>query len=198
VSTPVRLATPPRPSPGEDAAARAPDVDALFREHGATVLRWVRRLGGPRIDADDVVQDVFLIAKRRLRAFDGEGRITTWLFRTTEKVVQTARRKQRLRQWLSLSSDPRAAGIGTSNPTPDDMLDRHRDVQAVYRVLDRLPARQRQVLILFEMEELSSEEIGQLMEAKAATVRVWLFRARARFLAEYSRLPPVKRKDEVE
>lgn len=188
---PMPLMTRPLPLPEE---VRAPDVDALYRQHGATVLRWVRRLGGPRIDAEDVVQDVFLVAKRRLGAFEGEGKITTWLFRTTEKVVQTARRKQRLRRWLSYSADARAAGIATANPTPGDVLDRHRDVETVYRILDRLPERQRQVLILFELEELSSEEIGELMNAKAATVRVWLFRARASFLQEYERL---LRKDEV-
>ena len=182
------LSTRPVVLSGDDGAELAPDVDALYREHGRTVLRWVMRLGGPGIDAEDAVHDVFVVAKRRLGAFDGPGKVTTWLFRTTEKVVQAARRKQRLRRWLSLSGEPGAAGISTSNPTPGDALDRRRDVEIVYRILDRLPARQRQILILFEMEEMATEEIGELMGAKGSTVRVWLFRARARFLAEHQRL----------
>ena len=195
MSNPFPLSTRPLSLPGDDGGTDAPDVDALYRAHGRTVLRWVMRLGGPRIDAEDVVQDVFLVAKRRLGAFDGPGKITTWLFRTTEKVVQTARRKQRLRRWLSRSPDPAAGGISLANPTPGDALERRRDVESVYRVLDRLPARQRQVLILFELEELSTEEIGELIGAKAATVRVWLFRARARFLAEHQRLFEAGRKE---
>jgi RNA polymerase sigma-70 factor (ECF subfamily) len=125
------------------------------------------------------------------------------LFRTTEKVVKAARRKQRLRRWLSFSPEPAAAGISLTNPTPGDLLERQREVNDVYRILERLPARQRQVLILFEFEELSTEEIGALIGAKGSTVRVWLFRARARFLAEHERLfragraPGGKEKDET-
>jgi RNA polymerase sigma-70 factor (ECF subfamily) len=173
---------------GDDGGAHAPDVDALYRAHGRTVLRWATRLGGPGIDAEDVVHDVFVVAKRRLRAFAGPGQVTTWLFRTTQRVVQAARRKQRLRRWLSLSNEAGAAGISSTNPTPGDALERRRDVETVYRILDRLPERQRQILILFEMEEMPTEEIGELMGAKGSTVRVWLFRARARFLAEHERL----------
>jgi len=188
VSRPLPLSTRPEIFSGDDGGARAPDVEALYREHGRTVLRWVMRLGGSGIDAEDAVHDVFVVAKRRLGAFDGPGKVTTWLFRTTEKVVQAVRRKQRLRRWLSLLEEPGAAGISVTNPTPGDALERQRDVETVYRILDRLPARQRQILILFEMEEMPTDEIGELIGAKGSTVRVWLFRARARFLAEHQRL----------
>jgi RNA polymerase sigma-70 factor (ECF subfamily) len=174
--------------PDPNPAASALDFGALYRAHQRTVMRWAIRLGGPGIDVEDVVQDVFLIAKRRLVSFEGSGQISTWLFRTTEKIVQTARRKQRLRRWLSLSSEAAAAGMGAPRPTPGEALEREREVAEVYRVLDRLPERQRRVLILFELEGLSTEEIGELIGARVGTVRVWLFRARARFMEEHQRL----------
>jgi RNA polymerase sigma factor (sigma-70 family) len=180
------------PTSIKGADERPEDVGSLYRAHGRAVLRWVIRLGGPGIDAEDVVQDVFLVAKRRLTTFEGPAKITTWLFRATEKVVQTARRKQRLRRWLSRSSEVGAAGIGGSAPTPGETLERRREVADVYRVLDRLPERQRRVLILFELEGLSTAEIGELIGAKVGTVRVWLFRARARFLEEHQRLFPAE------
>ena len=164
------------------------DIGALYRTHQRTVMRWAARLGGPGIDVEDAVQDVFLIAKRRLVSFEGPGKISTWLFRTTEKTVQAARRKQRLRRWLSRSSEPGAAGMGAPRPTPAEALDREQEVRDVYRVLDRLPERQRRVLILFELEGLSTEEIGELTGAKVGTVRVWLFRARERFMEAHQRL----------
>jgi RNA polymerase sigma-70 factor (ECF subfamily) len=151
-------------------------------------MRWAARLGGPGIDVEDVVQDVFLVAKRRLSSFDGPAKITTWLFRTTEKVVRAARRKQRLRRWLSLSSEDGAVGMGATGPTPAEALEQQREIGEVYRVLDRLPARQRRVLILFELEGLSTQEIAELLGARVGTVRVWLFRARACFLEEHQRL----------
>lgn len=167
------------------------DVGALYRAHERQVMRWAARLGGPGVDVEDVVQDVFLIARRRLPSFDtdGPGRVTTWLFRTTEKVVQAARRKQRLRRWLSQAADL-APAPGTGGPTPADALERTRSINDVYRVLDRLPERQRRVLILFEIEGLSTDQIGELVGARVGTVRVWLFRARASFMEEHQRLFP--------
>jgi len=55
-------------------------------------------------------------------------------------------------------------------------------------VLDRLSETQRRVLVLFEIEGLSTEEIAALVGAKVGTVRVWLFRARERFLEEHGRV----------
>jgi RNA polymerase sigma-70 factor (ECF subfamily) len=164
------------------------DVALLYRAHERTVMRWAARLGGPEIDAEDVVQEVFLVAKRRLASFQGTGSIKTWLFRTTERIVLAARRKGRLRRWLSRSTEAAAAAMGAPRPLPGEALERDREIQDVYRVLDRLPERQRRVLVLFELEGLSTDAIAELVGARVGTVRVWLFRARARFLEEHQRL----------
>lgn len=168
--------------------AHGVDVALLYRAHERAVTRWAACLGGPGIDVEDVVQDVFLIAKRRLVSFEGPGSIKTWLFRTTEKIVQATRRKRRLRQWLSRSAEPAASGMGARRPTPAEAFERDREIREVYRVLDRMPDRQRRVLVLFELEGLSTQEIADLVGAEVGTVRVWLFRARARFLVEHRSL----------
>lgn len=181
-------AAPSSAAPASDSADQPLDFAALYRAHARDVMRWAARLGGPGIDAEDVAQDVFVIARRRLVSFDGPGKISTWLFRTTEKLVLSARRKQRLRRWLSRSREAGGASMGAPRATPAEALEREREVREVYRVLDRLPERQRRVLILFEIEGLSTAEIGELTGARIATVRVWLFRARARFFEEHQRL----------
>jgi RNA polymerase sigma-70 factor (ECF subfamily) len=164
------------------------DVARLYRAHERKVMRWAARLGGPGIDVEDVVQDVFLVAKRRLRSWDGSWNVETWLFRTTEKIVMAARRKLRLRRWLSLSREPSAPGMSAPRPTPAEALEQERAIDEVYRVLDRLSPRHRRVLVLFEIEGMSTQEIADLVGAQVGTVRVWLFRARARFLEEHQRL----------
>lgn len=172
---------PPVPVSGTDVLV---DTDALYRAHAPTVARWAARLGGPGIDPNDVVQEVFLVAQRRLSIFRAEGgTISTWLFRTTEKVVQTARRKQRLRRWLGRwSGGSSPPGLGQPRPGPGDALERWQEVESVYRVLDRMPDKLRRVLVLFELEEMSTAQIADLVGARVGTVRVWLFRARARFM----------------
>jgi RNA polymerase sigma-70 factor (ECF subfamily) len=164
------------------------DIALLFRQHARTVARWAARLGGPGIDVEDVVQDVFMIAGRRLTHFTGEAKVTTWLFRATERVVHGLRRKQRLRRWLARSGDEVSPHLTSQRLTPVEEFERHQATRAVYRILDGLSDRYRRVMILFELEGLSTEEIAQLLGAKQATVRVWLFRGRAQFLAEKERL----------
>jgi RNA polymerase sigma-70 factor, ECF subfamily len=162
-------------------------MESLYRAHASTVARWAARLGGPGIDPNDIVQEVFLVAQRRLTIFRPEGgQITTWLFRTTEKVVQTARRKQRFRRWLAHWSGGPPPGLADARPGPGEVLERSQEVESVYRILDRMPEKLRRVLVLFELEEMSTQEIADLVGGRLGTVRVWLFRARARFVELYA------------
>jgi RNA polymerase sigma-70 factor (ECF subfamily) len=167
-----------------DASAEPrPDFDALYREHAATVARWAARIGTPGMDVDDIVQEVFLVVNRRLREFRGDAKIVTWLFRITENTVRNWRRRQHLRRLFRRAQDDAlAADVPSARPTPLEEIERRQNAEAVYRILDRLPERYRTVVILFEIEEMSTEQIAELLEIKAGTVRVWLHRARAHFL----------------
>jgi RNA polymerase sigma-70 factor (ECF subfamily) len=163
------------------------DVAELYRLHGATVARWAARLGGPAVDADDVVQEVFMVARRRLRQpFEGPGSVTTWLFRATQRVVLSHRRKARLRRVLASLPIDLAPLLPRVRSTPLESLERGELVTRMHRLLDRLPERQRQVLILFEVEGLTTHEIAELTGTRVGTVRVWLHRARSRFAQLYA------------
>ena len=162
------------------------DIDELYRQHAPTVARWAARLGGPGVEVQDVVQDVFLVARRRLQRFDGSANITTWLFRATERIVLAARRQARRRAWLSRTPSDLAPAAPRSRPTPLEAVERDELAGIVYRLLDRLPERQRQVLILFEMEGLSTAEIAALTGSLIPTVRVQLHRARVRMVKLYA------------
>jgi RNA polymerase sigma-70 factor (ECF subfamily) len=167
------------------APAETLDIEELYRQHAPTVARWAARLGGPSVDVQDVVQEVFLVARRRLRRFDGAAKVTTWLFRATQRIVLAARRKARLRRWLSRTPADLAPAAPRPRPTPLETVERDELAGVVYRLLDQLPERQRQVLILFEMEGLGAAEIAALTGARPATVRVQLHRARCKFAELY-------------
>jgi len=188
------------PTVPRDAEAWAPDVASLYRAHAARVGRWAARLGGPSIEVDDVVQEVFLVAKRRLVSFrlDGGGNVTTWLFRATERIVKAARRKQRLRRLFGLTPPDDLEPASQAGSLPGDELERRQEIAHVYQVLDTLPERQRRVLILFELEGLSTQEIAALIGARVGTVRVWLYRARAAFLQQHERMTARDGKSERE
>jgi len=179
------------PVPAPPASAEAPgplDLDALYRAHAPTVARWSAHLGGPSADLDDLVHEIFLVAGRRMSEFRGEAKVTTWLYRITERVVAARRRSDRARRWLRRTrrADLERALCSTP-PSPVEDLHRRQSREMVYRLLDRLPEKYRNVLILFELEGLSGEEIAGLTGRKLPTIWVHLHRARALFLAELSR-----------
>jgi len=68
-------------------------VDRFYRDHASAVLGWVIRLGGPRIDAEDVAHQVFEVALKRLPSFRGDSAVRTWLYGVTRRVVANARRR---------------------------------------------------------------------------------------------------------
>ena len=174
--------------PLPDGVAAVWDLDALYRAHAPTVARWARRLAGPGADVEDLVHEIFLVAGRRLSEFRGDAKVTTWLYRITERVALDGRRRDRFRRWFSFARSVEIeSAFSPAQPTPLDALERRQSAEVVYRVLDRMSDKYRTVLILFELEEMSGEEIAALTGLKAATVWVHLHRARALFLGEMRR-----------
>src|SRR4051812_33481472 len=79
-------------------------VEQVYRAHVQDVARWAARLGGPRTDVEDVVQEVFLTVQRAMTEFRGDAKVETWLYRITQNVVRHRRRKERWRRWLGGSA----------------------------------------------------------------------------------------------
>jgi RNA polymerase sigma-70 factor, ECF subfamily len=172
-----------------DAARPEPrGLDAIYRAHATDVARWAAKLAGPGADVEDLVHEIFLVARRRLPEFRGDAKLTTWLYRITERIVRASRRRDRFRRWFAQTRQLEIEdAIAPVRLTPVDDLEQRQSKEACYRVLDRMPEKYRTVLILFELEELSGEEIAALTGLKLATVWVRLHRARARFLADMKR-----------
>jgi RNA polymerase sigma factor (sigma-70 family) len=171
------------------APAGANDVPATceqaFRDHGQDVARWARHLGGAELDVEDVVQEVFMVVNRRLSAFRPEARFSSWLFEVTRKTVANHRRRHKRRFWQSEDGLDRLPAP-VSDPAAE--LERRQSVARFYSALDRLPEKYRTVLVLYELEGLSAQEIAELRNLKIGTMRVHLSRARQQLVALYQRL----------
>ena len=178
---------------GQEAAARtepsgAPSTEALFREHGASVLRWARALGGPGFDADEILQEVFLAVHARRADFRGESSMKTWIYGITANLVRARRRRDRWRRWLRGSADETAGEMPSPAPAAPEEIEKREARERVYRVLSDMSDKYREALVLFELEDQPAEEIARLTGAKVGTVWVWLHRARADFLKRFEAL----------
>lgn len=157
----------------------------LYDNHLEFVHRVAFRLGTPPAELDDVVQDVFVIAYRRLDQFD-HGRFSTWLYRICANVVSTRHRHRRVRRllagWLPWSVTP------ASVEAPGRALERDAAGDAVWRVLEAMSPKKREVLVLFELEELPAREIAERVGCPEATVFTRLHHARREFKKHARRL----------
>lgn len=168
--------------------AEAIDAAALYARHVHQVARWAERLSGPSADLEDIVHEVFAVVHRQWPRFRHESSVGTWLFGITANVVRQRRRKERWWRWLKGSPEETADEVPSNAADPLRLVERDETRRLVYRLLDQIPERDRQVLILFELEELTADEVGTLLRIKAANARLRLHRARTRFLRAYERL----------
>lgn len=179
--------------PPDDAALlaqlRAGDAAAYerwVRASAPRVLRVVRRLMRNEQDAQDVTQDAFLSAFRHLASFDGSARLSTWLHRIAVNAALMKLRSQRRRPEESLDDRlPRFGADGEHAHAPsawaaraDGALANAELRKAVRSAIDELPDLYRDVLLLRDIEELSTEEAAVALGISVAALKTRLHRAR--------------------
>lgn len=165
--------------------------ERLVREYVAPMHAVALRLLQNPADADDAVQEAFLSAYRNVANFRGDARLGTWLHRI---VVNAA--LQRLRRRKSRPDHgadvvdvtellPRFAEDGHPEQShqpwarpAEELATRAETREQVRQMIDKLPENYRTVLILRDIEELSTAETSELLELSPGTVKVRLHRAR--------------------
>jgi RNA polymerase sigma-70 factor (ECF subfamily) len=180
--TPVRTA-------GRDgelvARARAKDRSAeelLYRAHVESVTGLAMRLLGRSSDAEDVVQDAFVTAFTRMDQLRDGALFRAWLMRITVHEVHRRYRRRKLLRTLGLDrgeDDVSLAGLAA----PHVEADQRAELAVLDRVLARLPARQRVVWMLRNVEGHELAEIASACEASIASVKRWLVLADRRIAA---------------
>jgi RNA polymerase sigma-70 factor (ECF subfamily) len=168
---------------------RAGDVAAwrqLYDAHFQFVYRVARRLGTPAEELEDVCQEAFLVAFRKLGSFR-EGRFSTWIYRITANVASDRHRRRRVRRtFAALWGGPREPEPAARSPERE-----YESAEAealVTRILERMAPKKREVFALFELEGLSGDEVAERVGCKVATVWTRLFHARKEFEALGARM----------
>jgi RNA polymerase sigma-70 factor, ECF subfamily len=164
-----------------------PEFRVLYDAHFNFVWRSLRRLGVREPDVLDQAQKVFLTAYFKLPEFAGRARITTWLFGICQRVASDYRRSAPIRR--EIATDAAELDLQrTSQAAPSAQTEARQRALAAEAILNKLPEAQRLVFVLFELEELSGEEIAELLAISVGTVRSRLRLAREAFSREVKRM----------
>lgn len=166
--------------------------EELIRRHQRRVTALVGSILRRREDVEDVVQQVFLKVFISLNRFDLRAAFSTWLYKITVNECWDYLRKKKVRPLvyeadLSEEQVSRLDGIVSADRPPEGPNERAEVKELLEWMLDKLPEQDRQLLVLKEMEGFSVHELAEILGLNVNTVKVRLFRARARLMDVYRR-----------
>jgi RNA polymerase sigma-70 factor (ECF subfamily) len=151
------------------------NLDALFRDHARYVWRCLRHLGVAEHDAEDLCQEVFITAQRKLPDFEGRSSPRTWLYGIALRVASDYRRSAYVRRERAV---PDASEVDPSAPASEPQAvaeARH----ALRMLLSLLDDDRREVVVLYEIEGFTMKEVAELVGCPLQTAYSRLYSARA-------------------
>lgn len=161
--------------------------EQLLDHYQKPVYHQALRLVGNPEDAADVTQEVFIKVWKHLPSFRGESSFSTWLYRLTDNAALDLIRREKKRRGDSSLDDEESALTLPADPapTPHQAIEQKELHQAVADGLAQLSEEHRQVLVMREINGLSYEQIGSILDLSPGTVKSRIARARislAKFL----------------
>src|SRR5581483_7713246 len=173
---------------GDRAATTEQDLadagpESAFEQHRAPLTAHCYRMLGSAFDAEDAVQETLLRAWRNREGFEGRASVQTWLYRIATNVcldmLRGAKRRAR-----PMDLRPAGTAVLPQDGDPAEIAATRESVRLAFvAALQRLPARQRAVLILRDVLDWQASEVAALLETSVASVNSALQRARASLAA---------------
>jgi RNA polymerase sigma-70 factor, ECF subfamily len=155
-----------------------------IRLHATGIYRFALRLTRNEAEAEDVVQDTFMNAFRGIGNFEGRASLRTWLFRIAYNAAMMRLRK-RQPEMVSIeeATDPEEGfplpeAFFDWSSLPEAELEKTEVREEMEKAINKLPSKLREVFVMRELEELSTEETARVLEITQETVKTRLHRAR--------------------
>lgn len=149
----------------------------LLERYERPVVRMIRNITADGESCEDIAQDVFLTAYKRLASFDpARSGFSTWLFTIARNKSLNAMKKKRP---LVMADIPEA--VGSNDPC--DSFAQKEFFEKLDSHLKALPSRQRRAFVMAEFERLSYEQIAQIEGARLGTIKSRINRAKTRLRA---------------
>jgi RNA polymerase sigma-70 factor, ECF subfamily len=158
-----------RPSAGFEELAM-PLFDSLYN-----FARWLVQNSN---DAEDLVQETYLKALRSFASFQSGTNFRAWIFQILRNTFLSSRSKLERRMTVPLDAEEDGPELAVDSETPETILVNRSDSRLLQRAIDDLPVHYRETLLLCEVEEMSYQEIAEVLSIPIGTVMSRLARAR--------------------
>jgi RNA polymerase sigma-70 factor, ECF subfamily len=153
----------------------------LIERHQSLVAGTIARMLGSNSDVEDIAQQVFIRVWKSAGRYVARAKFTTWLLKITRNLVFNELRRSKRHALVPLQTEPGAEEMPLPDQVaraPDASLLETELQQAIERAIVQLPQSQRMALILRRYEEMSYEQIAEILDLSVPAVKSVLFRAR--------------------
>jgi RNA polymerase sigma-70 factor (ECF subfamily) len=158
--------------------------EILVNRHQTSVLNLVYRFVGDRTQAKDLGQEVFLRVWQAAKSYKPKAKFTTWIYRITANLCFNELKSARRKKWFQFLRSDGDYEIQTEeafpdgSPSPEDVLLAKERSRQISDALQSLPENQRMALILKRYDDLSYQEIGQILGCSVSAIESLLVRAK--------------------
>ncbi len=171
-------------------SARQLEFKEIHDEFRLKIRRYLARLVGEG-EADDLTQEVFVRVSRALPTFRGESQLSTWIYRVAtnaaiDKMRTASFRQDAQQDSMDDATETEAKDIWTGEETPslEQQAMRNEMYECFQGYVEKLSANYRTVVVLSELEQLTNEEIAEILGLSIDVVKIRLHRGRERLLKE--------------
>jgi RNA polymerase sigma-70 factor, ECF subfamily len=168
--------------------------DLIVRRYKDQLLNFAYRFLGNLEEAEDVVQETFLRLYKNKKAYRQIAKFSTWLYTITSNLAKTELRKRKRRKLISISDmgyEDKEYEIEDQGANTERDVDSSINERIIQQAIQELSPRFREVIILRDVQELSYEEVGEVLKIPLGTVKSRVNRARIKL---QSKLQPIMAK----
>ena len=160
--------------------------EKLIERHQSLVIGTVARMLGNNSDVEDIAQQVFIRVWKSAARYVPRAKFTTWLLKITRNLVFNELRRSKRRAPSPVQTETTMEEMpikDESNPAPDASLLEKELQEAIEKAIGELPETQRMAVVLRRYEELSYEQIADILDLSVPAIKSVLFRARTELRA---------------
>lgn len=203
-TTPAKGPHPPASDPDRELVSRCQRkhpgaFEELVRKYQDRVFNLCFRFLRERETSEEIAQDVFVAVYKHIEGFKGDSKFSTWLFRVVanhchNKSKYLRRRRHKLQDSLDAPIEGEDGDMKRELPddpdrSPEELAQRHGLNALIQRAIGELDDDHRVIVLLRDVEDMSYEEIGQILGLPEGTVKSRLHRARNELRAKLSKTP---------
>lgn len=152
----------------------------LIHRYKEKMMRYVRRIGGGTTESvEDVVQNIFIKAYVNIESFRTGQRFSSWLYGIAHNECIDYWRRNKKHTNISLDENVELAAVLSSGENIEEDLFKKEEQQEVRKILDQLPVKFKEVLVLRYLEDKDYQEIGDILKKPVSTVGTLIYRAKS-------------------